>query len=310
MKWHWITVIFVGVMILGTLAITSVNAQGKYEIPSWVKGVAGFWAENKITDDDFGDGLSFLVDQEIIKIPKMESLKQQISQLESKVKQLESENVQLKIQQKSPSSTLDIIVEQKGSVAMSEYCKALKEWNAQYKGVDWLTYETKKEFNKLCVTQSTSVSPSTSSSDSNIPELLPQKGDLGSGWKVFGTGTLTPTSKNFYYEEGRQSSYSKDVSIFNEFVMRLFKFTDADLAQDRLEYKRFDIRTKDGGYNEQYLLLNDKDCIVTKIPRGGVDVIYGYCIEENFLIYGFLKGYYPNMESDFMNFFEITRNKI
>lgn len=60
-----------------------------YSIPSWVKGIAGFWSEGKITDDEFGEGISFLIDNNILKVPK-------IQELESKIAQLENENRQLK----------------------------------------------------------------------------------------------------------------------------------------------------------------------------------------------------------------------
>jgi len=309
-QWKISIITVISIAIIG-ISFGSIYAVQQYDIPSWFKGVAGFWAEDKISDTEFGEGLSFLISNDIVIVPEMESLKQEVVQLKSKVNQLERENVQLKTQQKSSTSNLDIIAEKKTSVGMSQYCQALEDWNEEYKGVTWLTAETKKEFNKLCVTQSTSVAPSkSSSSTSEIRNLLPSKADIGEEWKIYGTGTLSPTSKNFYYETGRESLYSKDVSIFKKFVMRVFKFTDNDLAQDRLEYKRFDIRTKDGGVNNKYLLLNDKDCIVTKIPRGGVELIYGYCIEKNLLIYGYLEGYYPNMKSDFMNFIQITKNKI
>jgi len=85
MKAHWIAVTLVGVMIVGTLAFSAINAQGQYSIPSWVKGVAGFWAEDKITDADFGEALSFLISEGIIKIPEMELLKQKVVELESKI---------------------------------------------------------------------------------------------------------------------------------------------------------------------------------------------------------------------------------
>lgn len=91
MKRHRIAIIFVSVMILGTLAFSAINAQGQYSIPSWVKGVAGFWAENKITDSDFGEGLSFLISEGIIEVPEMESLKQRVAQLEAENAQLKSQ---------------------------------------------------------------------------------------------------------------------------------------------------------------------------------------------------------------------------
>jgi predicted translin family RNA/ssDNA-binding protein len=47
------------------------DAQGiisSHGIPSWVKGIAGWWAEGKISDDDFVSAIKFLVHQGIIKL--------------------------------------------------------------------------------------------------------------------------------------------------------------------------------------------------------------------------------------------------
>jgi len=85
MQRHWIVVIFVSVIILGTFSFSAINAQVQYSIPAWVKGVAGFWAEDKITDSDFGEGLSFLINEGIIKIPEMELLKQRVVELEGEI---------------------------------------------------------------------------------------------------------------------------------------------------------------------------------------------------------------------------------
>lgn len=83
----WVPIIIVSLIISITLA-SSVDAQGKYSIPAWVKGVAGFWAEDKISDQEFGEGLTFLIDQGLIKVPK-------ITELENRVHQLENENAKL-----------------------------------------------------------------------------------------------------------------------------------------------------------------------------------------------------------------------
>jgi len=83
-----ISVLIVSVSI--TLA-SSVDAQGKYSIPAWVKGVAGFWAEDKISDQDFGEGLTFLIDQGIIKVPKIQSLENEIKRLENENKNLKND---------------------------------------------------------------------------------------------------------------------------------------------------------------------------------------------------------------------------
>ena len=84
-------------LLLVSISVTSVSAQNQYEIPSWVKGVAGFWSEGKISDADFGEGLAFLIDNEIIKIPK-------IQELQDKVSTLQSENANLRSKLNLPQS--------------------------------------------------------------------------------------------------------------------------------------------------------------------------------------------------------------
>ena len=69
----------------------SAQLYDKYVIPDWVKVVAGFWAQDKITDTDFGEGLAFLIDKEIIKVPKVEYLQSQVSSLAEENSQLKSE---------------------------------------------------------------------------------------------------------------------------------------------------------------------------------------------------------------------------
>jgi len=72
-----------------SVSITSISAQSQYEIPSWVKGVANFWAEGNINDAEFGESLSFLIDSGIINVPL-------IDELENKINNLQSENKDLK----------------------------------------------------------------------------------------------------------------------------------------------------------------------------------------------------------------------
>ena len=63
-------------------------------IPTWIKGVAGYWAEDKITDKEFVEALEFLIESGIIKVsdPKVLELENENLELRQKVKLLESEN--------------------------------------------------------------------------------------------------------------------------------------------------------------------------------------------------------------------------
>ena len=69
-------------------AFTSISALIQYDIPSWVKGVANFWAEGNISDSEFGEALSFLIDNEIIKVPKIQELQNEITQLKAENSEL------------------------------------------------------------------------------------------------------------------------------------------------------------------------------------------------------------------------------
>ena len=97
-KGHILVILLIGVSITTFL---SISAQQNYDIPAWVKGVAGYWTEDKITDNDFGEAISFLIEQGIIKVDmsqqaNSEELDRKTSQLESENTILRSENAKLR----------------------------------------------------------------------------------------------------------------------------------------------------------------------------------------------------------------------
>jgi len=96
-------------VLIVSVSVTSISAQSQYDIPAWVKGIAGFWAEDKISDSEFGEGLSFLIDSNIIKVPLIQELQNEISQLESTVTQLETENKELRSKDYSNTSIPKIV---------------------------------------------------------------------------------------------------------------------------------------------------------------------------------------------------------
>jgi hypothetical protein len=48
-------------------------AQPDYQIPPWIKNNAMWWAEGKITDSDFVQGIQYLIKQEIMRVPATQS---------------------------------------------------------------------------------------------------------------------------------------------------------------------------------------------------------------------------------------------
>ena len=41
------------------------------DIPAWVKNIAGFWADDQISDTEYANSISFLIDQQIIEVESM-----------------------------------------------------------------------------------------------------------------------------------------------------------------------------------------------------------------------------------------------
>ena len=88
-------IIVLAFVLISGISIASISAQSQTDIPAWVKGVASFWVEGNIDDSEFGEALSFLIEQGIIKVDMPQQVNN--SELEQKLIDLESENLELKI---------------------------------------------------------------------------------------------------------------------------------------------------------------------------------------------------------------------
>jgi len=64
-KWHIITI---SVITVSFVTILSIEAQQDYNIPSWIKNAAGWWATDQIEESEFLKLIEFLIDEKIIKI--------------------------------------------------------------------------------------------------------------------------------------------------------------------------------------------------------------------------------------------------
>ena len=97
----------------------SLNASAEESlIPAWVKGVANFWVEGNISDSEFGESISFLIEQNIITVELplesgfqntdiIRNLEVENKKLQNEVKDLKNKIISLEIQNKllsKPSS--------------------------------------------------------------------------------------------------------------------------------------------------------------------------------------------------------------
>ena len=68
------------------LIVDRKDSTTKYQIPSWVKNNAGWWADDQIPDSAFIDGIEYLVKEGIIVVPTTENESQNISDIPEWIK--------------------------------------------------------------------------------------------------------------------------------------------------------------------------------------------------------------------------------
>lgn len=83
---------FVFLWVVATCSVLLMPTYGDttYKIPSWIKEMAGFWANEQISDSDFVQSLTYLIENEIISIPQIENLKTQNEKLKSELQEIKS----------------------------------------------------------------------------------------------------------------------------------------------------------------------------------------------------------------------------
>jgi len=69
---HFPLVLIILFSLIGSsVFVPNSSAQEETQIPNWVKNVAGWWAANEISEKEFLDGLTYLINNNIIFIPFM-----------------------------------------------------------------------------------------------------------------------------------------------------------------------------------------------------------------------------------------------
>ncbi len=81
-------ILFTILFIFGIIIVPA-TAQQSFEIPSWIKKVAGFWSENYTTDKEFGNAITFLIENKILNMKIIETLKEENIQLKKENLELE-----------------------------------------------------------------------------------------------------------------------------------------------------------------------------------------------------------------------------
>jgi len=101
---------FVPILVVLCMVPIGFTSAQTDTIPSWVKGIAGFWAEDNMSDAEFIDAIEFLIDNGIITVNQQEENNQHVQDLESsmdakdaRIQELEAENQRLRHELQSSS---------------------------------------------------------------------------------------------------------------------------------------------------------------------------------------------------------------
>ena len=76
-------------------------AEDKTTVPSWIKKMAGLWSQDQVSDQDFLNGLAYLVENDLLYVEKLEQFK--------------NENQNLKIEKTLLLNEIDKMSQQNGS---------------------------------------------------------------------------------------------------------------------------------------------------------------------------------------------------
>ena len=70
---------------------TNTNTTPDLTVPGWVKTTSGFWADGSISDKEFVQGISFLIDNEIMQVPKITELEKTVYEIQVLKDKIESD---------------------------------------------------------------------------------------------------------------------------------------------------------------------------------------------------------------------------
>lgn len=61
-------------LLVSTISVSNIaNAQSTVNVPSWIQNVAGFWSSGDVSDDEFVNAMTFLVEEGIMDLPNVVS---------------------------------------------------------------------------------------------------------------------------------------------------------------------------------------------------------------------------------------------
>lgn len=88
------TIIIAIISLIPLMLIPAYAVQDTTSIPSWIKVVAEAWSNDKLTDTEFKEAITFLIDAQVIKIGTTQIVQTSMSDLEKDVYDLKIKNLE------------------------------------------------------------------------------------------------------------------------------------------------------------------------------------------------------------------------
>ena len=63
------------IVLIGFSTMVSFGEEDQFSIPNWIKETAGFWSQNKVSDSDFLNSMTYLINNELLYIEEFENVK-------------------------------------------------------------------------------------------------------------------------------------------------------------------------------------------------------------------------------------------
>ena len=112
-------------VLIVSISSATIYAQSQSEIPAWVKGVANFWVEGNISDTEFGESISFLIEQKIIQV-EMPNTDDEFQDT-SRIRDLVVENKKLEAENRKLKNEISILKNENREFKVTEKTKQVKE---------------------------------------------------------------------------------------------------------------------------------------------------------------------------------------
>lgn len=102
-----LAILVTAIIVGGAIFSVTASADGAM-IPNWVKSVAGWWSEGKVSDSDFIQAMQFLISQKIINV----TMNNTNSTLLNEISQLQQQNILLQSELDSANSQIGNLKDQ------------------------------------------------------------------------------------------------------------------------------------------------------------------------------------------------------